>query len=93
MMFSLVRCRPVTPYFVTDVHVARPNYAYFNRTASGQSLKSDHVGHDWRQDLQTAAEWGGAHGILVQETPGDITMVTQALVEAEERFLKLYVNG
>jgi hypothetical protein len=28
-------------------------------------------------------EWGAAHGILVQETPGDTTMVTQAMVEAE----------
>jgi hypothetical protein len=28
-------------------------------------------------------EWGAAHGILVQETPGDTTMVSQAMVEAE----------
>jgi len=32
---------------------------------------------------QTAVEWGAAHGILVQETPGDTTMVLQAQVEAE----------
>ena len=32
---------------------------------------------------QTAVEWGAAHGILVQETPGDTTMVTQVQVEAE----------
>jgi len=30
-----------------------------------------------------AVEWGAAHGILVQETPGDTTMVTQKEVEAE----------
>ncbi len=35
------------------------------------------------KDLQTAVEWGAAHGMLVQETPGDITMVDQKLVEAE----------
>ena len=35
------------------------------------------------KDLQTAVEWGAAHGILVQETPGDITMVTRKLIEAE----------
>jgi 2-dehydro-3-deoxygluconokinase len=33
--------------------------------------------------LDEAVEWGAAHGILVQETPGDTTMVTQAMVEAE----------
>ena len=32
---------------------------------------------------QEAVEWGAAHGILVQETPGDTTMVTQKQVEAE----------
>ena len=35
------------------------------------------------KDLQTAVEWGAAHGILVQETPGDITMIEQDLVESE----------
>lgn len=37
------------------------------------------------ESLQTAVEWGAAHGILVQETPGDITMVNQRAVEAEVR--------
>ena len=32
---------------------------------------------------QGAVEWGAAHGILVQETPGDTTMVNQKQVEAE----------
>lgn len=35
------------------------------------------------ESLQTAVEWGAAHGILVQETPGDITMINQRAVEAE----------
>ncbi len=35
------------------------------------------------KDLQTAVEWGAAHGILVQETPGDFTMVTLKDVEKE----------
>jgi hypothetical protein len=30
-------------------------------------------------------EWGAAHGILVQETPGDITMVDERAVLAEVR--------
>ncbi len=30
-----------------------------------------------------AVQWGAAHGILVQETPGDTTMVVQADVEKE----------
>ncbi len=33
--------------------------------------------------LQTAVEWGAAHGILVQETPGDFTMITLKDVEKE----------
>jgi 2-dehydro-3-deoxygluconokinase len=32
---------------------------------------------------EMAVQWGAAHGILVQETPGDTTMVTRAQVEAE----------
>lgn len=35
------------------------------------------------QDLQTAVEWGAAHGILVQETPGDTSMVERHAVLAE----------
>ena len=37
------------------------------------------------RDLDTAVAWGAAHGILVQETPGDISMVGQSQVEAESR--------
>jgi len=33
--------------------------------------------------LQDAVQWGAAHGICVQETPGDTTMVKQADVEKE----------
>ena len=32
---------------------------------------------------QTAVQWGAAHGILVQETPGDITMIEEKIVLAE----------
>jgi sugar/nucleoside kinase (ribokinase family) len=35
------------------------------------------------RDPETAVNWGAAHGMLVQEIPGDITMVNQAAVEAE----------
>ena len=35
------------------------------------------------KDLATAVQWGAAHGILVQETPGDITMVSEKAVLAE----------
>ena len=34
-------------------------------------------------DLQQAVEWGASHGILVQSTPGDTTMVRQEQVTAE----------
>jgi 2-dehydro-3-deoxygluconokinase len=35
------------------------------------------------KDLDAAVQWGAAHGILVQETPGDITMVDERAVAAE----------
>jgi 2-dehydro-3-deoxygluconokinase len=55
-----------------------------DRTGGGDSFLSGTLaallkGHD----LQTAVEWGAAHGILVQETPGDITMVDEKAVLAE----------
>lgn len=35
------------------------------------------------KSVQDAVQWGAAHGICVQSTPGDTTMVTQADVEKE----------
>ncbi len=57
-----------------------------DRTGGGDSFASGVLaallkGHD----LQTAVEWGAAHGILVQETPGDITMIDERAVLAEVR--------
>jgi 2-dehydro-3-deoxygluconokinase len=55
-----------------------------DRTGGGDSFTSGALaailkGHD----LQTAVEWGAAHGILVQETPGDITMIDEKVLLAE----------
>lgn len=55
-----------------------------DRTGGGDSFASGVLaailkGHD----LATAVNWGAAHGILVQEIPGDVTMVNQPTVEAE----------
>lgn len=55
-----------------------------DRTGGGDSFVSGVVAALLKgKSLQDAVEWGAAHGILVQETPGDTTMVTQAMVEAE----------
>jgi 2-dehydro-3-deoxygluconokinase len=35
------------------------------------------------KDPETAVQWGAAHGILVQETPGDITMIEMNTLLAE----------
>jgi 2-dehydro-3-deoxygluconokinase len=40
------------------------------------------------KDLQTAVEWGAAHGVLVQETPGDFTMITLKDIEKEVKRAK-----
>jgi 2-dehydro-3-deoxygluconokinase len=68
------------------MHLAtvRENIEIADRTGGGDSFMSGVAaallkGHD----VATAVQWGAAHGILVQETPGDTTMVTQKEVEAE----------
>ncbi len=67
-------------------HVAalREDIPIRDRTGGGDSFASGVLsailkGHD----LDTAVNWGAAHGILVQETAGDTTMVNQATVEKE----------
>ena len=62
----------------------RRNVEIADRTGGGDSFVSGVVAALLKgKGLQDAVEWGAAHGILVQETPGDTTMVTQAMVEAE----------
>ena len=59
------------------VHIA-------DRTGGGDSFTAGVVSALLQgQDLQQAVEWGAAHGILVQSTPGDTTMVRQEQVVAE----------
>jgi 2-dehydro-3-deoxygluconokinase len=55
-----------------------------DRTGGGDSFASGVLAALLKgKDLQTAVEWGAAHGVLVQETPGDITMVEERAVLAE----------
>ena len=67
----------------------RKNVEIADRTGGGDSFASAVIAallHG--TPLDEAVEWGAAHGILVQETPGDTTMVTQAMVEAEVKRAK-----
>ena len=55
-----------------------------DRTGGGDSFASGVMAALLKgKDLATAVQWGAAHGILVQETPGDITMIEEKLVLAE----------
>lgn len=55
-----------------------------DRTGGGDSFASGVLAALLKaQDLDAAVQWGAAHGILVQETPGDITMVDEKAVLAE----------
>lgn len=55
-----------------------------DRTGGGDSFASGVLAALLKgKDLETAVQWGAAHGMLVQETPGDITMVDEKLVVAE----------
>jgi 2-dehydro-3-deoxygluconokinase len=62
----------------------RRNVEISDRTGGGDSFASGVIAAILKgKGLDEAVEWGAAHGILVQETPGDTSMVTQAMVEAE----------
>ena len=63
---------------------ARENIEIADRTGGGDSFVSGVAGALLKgKDIGEAVEWGAAHGICVQETPGDTTMVVQKEVEAE----------
>ena len=63
---------------------ARENIEIADRTGGGDSFMSGVAAALlYDNDLQTAVEWGAAHGIMVQETPGDTTMVTMKEVVRE----------
>lgn len=56
----------------------RENIEIADRTGGGDSFASGVAAALLDgNDLQTAVEWGAAHGICVQSTPGDTTMVTR----------------
>ena len=62
----------------------RENIPIRDRTGGGDSFTSGVLAALLKgKDLQTAVEWGAAHGILVQETPGDVTLIEQDAIEAE----------
>lgn len=64
--------------------VVRENVEIADRTGGGDSFASGVIAAILNgKSLEDAVQWGAAHGILVQEMPGDTTMVTQADVEAE----------
>lgn len=68
------------------VHLAqvRENVEIADRTGGGDSFTSGVIAAFLKdKSLEEAVEWGAAHGLLVQETPGDTSMVTQSMVEAE----------
>jgi 2-dehydro-3-deoxygluconokinase len=64
----------------------RENVPIRDRTGGGDSFASGVLAALLKgRDLATAVDWGAAHGILVQETPGDVSMINQAAVEAEAK--------
>ena len=55
-----------------------------DRTGGGNSFASGVLAALLKgQPLEVAGQWGAAHGILVQETPGDITLIDEKAVLAE----------
>ena len=62
----------------------RENIPIRDRTGGGDSFTSGAIAAILKgNDPDTAVQWGAAHGMLVQETPGDITMIQEDLVLAE----------
>ena len=69
-----------------EFHIAplRENVPIRDRTGGGDSFTSGVLAAIFKgHNLATAVQWGAAHGVLVQETPGDITMVEEDLLLAE----------
>ena len=69
-----------------EFHVAplRENIPIKDRTGGGDSFTSGVTAAILKgNDLETAAQWGAAHGALVQETPGDTTMIEEKVLLAE----------
>jgi 2-dehydro-3-deoxygluconokinase len=66
----------------------RKNVPIADRTGGGDSFASGVLAALLKgKSLQEAVQWGAAHGILVQETPGDITMVDEKAVLSEVKRL------
>jgi 2-dehydro-3-deoxygluconokinase len=66
----------------------RQNIPIADRTGGGDSFASGVLAALLKgKSLEEAVQWGAAHGILVQETPGDITMVDERAVLAEVKRL------
>jgi len=64
--------------------VVREGIEIADRTGGGDSFMSGVIAAMMNgKSPADAVQWGAAHGILVQETPGDTTMVKQSDVEAE----------
>ena len=62
----------------------RENIEIADRTGGGDSFVSGVAAALMKgNEVETAVQWGAGHGICVQETPGDTTMVTQKDVEKE----------
>jgi len=75
-------------YDVAEDKVARAtvreNVEIADRTGGGDSFASGVAAATMAgKTVEEAVEWGAAHGICVQSTPGDTTMVTRKMVEAE----------
>jgi 2-dehydro-3-deoxygluconokinase len=64
--------------------VLRSDVPIADRTGGGDSFASGVIAALLKdKDLQMAVEWGAAHGMLVQETPGDNSMADEKLVVSE----------
>ena len=62
----------------------RENIEITDRTGGGDSFASAVIAAIMEgRGYDEAVEWGAAHGILVQETPGDTTMVSKSMVLSE----------
>ena len=62
----------------------RENVPIRDRTGGGDSFASGVLAALLKgKDLATAVNWGAAHGVLVQETPGDVTCVEEKEIVAE----------
>lgn len=86
--WDVVLFEPAADNFYTAV--LRTDIPILEQTAGGDSFLSGVLAAFFKEkNMQTVVEWGAAHEIRVQESPGDILSITETQLLAEIKHAKI----